>query len=482
MRVLENFEPKDVLKYFEEISMIPRGSGNTKTISDYCVRFAKDRGLFVTQDALGNVIIKKPATKGREQDAGVIIQGHLDMVAEKKTGSDHDFLKDGLKLYVEDGFIKAKDTTLGGDDGIAVAYGLAILDSNDISHPSLEVIFTIDEETGMDGARELDMTDIQGSYILNLDSEEEGIFVAGCAGGAKVKANISYRTIMTEGVKCTVRVEGLKGGHSGVEIDKKRGNADIIMARTLREICSHIYIECISITGGSKDNAIPRECTAEILVNEKNMAEVKKIVREMDNILKSELSSTDSNISVSVTENGFGTYTVIVPEDFKNILFYLNTIPNGIQHMSADIDGLVETSLNLGILTTEDNCMTAVSSVRSSVGSRKKRLIARLSDIAEIAGGFIEVRGEYPAWEYKKESGLRELVTETYRELFHKEPKTNVIHAGLECGYFSDKKPGIDIIAFGPDIFDIHTTEERMSIESVARGYELIKEILKKIH
>ena len=482
MRVLENFEPKEVLKYFEEISMIPRGSGNTKALSDYCVSFAKDRGLFVRQDDLGNVIIKKPATKGREQDAGVIIQGHLDMVAEKKTDSVHDFMKDSLKLYVENGFIKAKDTTLGGDDGIAVEYGLAILDSNDISHPSLEVIFTIDEETGMDGARELDMSDICGRYILNLDSEEEGIFVAGCAGGAKVKAIISYRTVMTEGIKCTVRVEGLKGGHSGVEIDKKRGNADIIMARVLREICSHVYIECIGIKGGSKDNAIPRECVAEILVNENNIAEVKNIVNEMDNILRAELLSSDGDISVTMAENGFGAYMVIIPEDFKNILFYLNTIPNGIQNMSADIEGLVETSLNLGILETEDNCMTAVSSVRSSVGSRKKYIMDKLNDIAEKAEGFTEVRGEYPAWEYKRTSKLRELVNKTYRELFGKEPKTNVIHAGLECGYFSEKKPDADIIAFGPDIFDIHTTEERMSIESVERCYRLIKEILKNIH
>ena len=482
MRVLENYEPKDVLKYFEEISMIPRGSGNTKAVSDYCAAFARNKGLSYTQDSLGNVIIKKPATEGREQDAGVIIQGHLDMVAEKKEGSSHDFMKDGLKLYVEDGFIKAEDTTLGGDDGIAVAYGLAILDSNNISHPSLEVIFTIDEETGMDGARELDMSDIQGKYILNLDSEEEGIFVAGCAGGAKAEAIISYRTVITEGIKCTVRVDGLKGGHSGTEIDKNRGNADIIMARVLREVFDRVYIECISITGGGKDNAIPRACEAEILVSENNVEEVKGIIKEMDGILKAELSSSDGDISVSVEENGFGAYTVILPEDFKNILFYLNTIPNGVQYMSADIEGLVETSLNLGILKTEDNFMVAVSSVRSSVGSKKKYIIDKLNDIADKAEGFIEVRGEYPAWEYKRESRLRELVTEAYRELFHKEPKTNVIHAGLECGYFSAKKPDADIIAFGPDIFDIHTTEERMSIESVARGYELIKEILKKIH
>lgn len=482
MSVLSGLKPEKVFKYFEEISQIPRGSGNTKAVSDYCVRFAEERGLYCYQDEVNNIIIKKPAAEGREKDTGVIIQGHLDMVTEKKPGSLHDFLHDGLKLYVEDGYIKAEDTTLGGDDGIAVAYGLAILDSDDISHPALEVIFTVDEEVGMDGARALDMTGIEGKYLLNLDSEEEGVFVAGCAGGARVTGNIAYRTIMTDGIKCTVTVSGLKGGHSGVEIDKERGNADIIQARVLQEILDKVYIECISISGGNKDNAIPRECKAEILVNKQNLPKVKEEVERMDRIIKSELSSTDSGVTVSLTEEGFGTYTVMMPSDFENILFYLNNIPNGIVNMNPDIQGLVETSLNLGIIITEDNCMTAVSAVRSSVGSRRDYIIKKLCNMAEKAGGFAEVRGKYPEWAYNKESYLRDVVLDVYRELFNKEPVTNVIHAGLECGYLSSRKPDMDIVAMGPDIYDIHTTEERMSVESVERVYRLIIEVLKRIH
>ncbi len=482
MGVLSGIKPEKVFKYFEEISNIPRGSGNTKAVSDYCVKFANEHGLYCRQDKLNNIIIKKPATIGREQDSGVILQGHLDMVAEKKPGSSHDFMRDGLKLYVEDGYIKAEDTTLGGDDGIAVAYGLAILDSDDISHPALEVIFTVDEEVGMDGARELDMSDINGKYLLNLDSEEEGIFVAGCAGGARVTGNISYRTVMTEGIKCTIEVSGLKGGHSGVEIDKERGNADIIAARVLSGILDNVYIECISINGGSKDNAIPRECKAEILVNERDVLKVKEQTERMNNIIRSEYSSSDSDVNITLKEEGYGTYTVMLPEDLNNILFYLNNIPNGVVNMNPDIQGLVETSLNLGILTTADNCMTAVSAVRSSVGTRKDYVIQKLGSVADKAGGFTEVRGEYPEWEFKKESYLRDVVLGTYKELYKREPVTNVIHAGLECGYLSSKKPDIDIVAMGPDIYDIHTTEERMSIESVARVYTLITEILKRLH
>ncbi len=482
MSELINLEPKEVFKYFEEISRIPRGSGNTKAVSDYCVAFAKERGLECYQDSLNNVIIKKAATKGREHDAGVVIQGHLDMVAEKKNDSAHDFMKDSLKLYVENGFLKARDTTLGGDDGIAVAYALSILDSEDISHPALEVIFTVDEEVGMDGARELDMSGIQGKYLLNLDSEEEGIFIAGCAGGAKVISNIPYQTTMADGIKCVITVSGLKGGHSGVEIDKERANADIVMARLLREVAIENPISCISIAGGNKDNAIPRECKAEILVKDTDKAQVIKTVENVAGIIKKEYSSSDKDMYITIEEAGFGKYETIAMTDFENILFYLNSIPNSVINMNPDIKGLVETSLNLGILTTENGCMTAVSAVRSSVGSRKEYIIRKLKDIAEKTGGTATVTGEYPEWEFKKESKLRDIVIETYRELFGKEPVTDIIHAGLECGYISSKKPDMDIIAMGPDIYDIHTTEERMSIASVERVYKLIIEVLKKIH
>lgn len=482
MSTLGNIEPADVFKFFGDISMIPRESGNIKSISDYLVSYARNKGLYVRQDAVGNVIIKKPATAGREMDAGVIIQGHMDMVAEKKPESKHNFKTDGLELYVEDGYVKAKDTTLGGDDGIAIAYALAILDSDTISHPALEAIFTVNEETGMDGARELDMFDIDGKYMLNIDSEDEGIFTAGCAGGAKVRANISYRTILTEGNYCVVKVSGLIGGHSGIEIDKERANANVIMARVLKRMIDKCFVECISIRGGNMDNAIPRECSAELLISDDNLQDAISVVNNMNDILKKEFSVTDKDINVSITVEKKCSNTVMVPEDFRSIIFFLSTAPNGVQHMNMDIKGLVETSLNLGILYTEDNCTTAVFAVRSSVESRKQCLVEKLEILAENAGGFTEVRGVYPAWEYKKNSYLRDTAVETYREMYGKEPCVDIIHAGLECGFINEKKPEIDIISLGPDLCDIHTTEEKMSIESVARVYKFILELLKKLH
>ncbi len=481
MALLEKLEPKNVFHFFEEISKIPRSSGDTKAISDYCVAFAKVRGLYVRQDKINNVIIKKPATFGRENHKGVIIQGHLDMVAEKRITSNHDFDKDGLDLYVEDGYLKAKDTTLGGDDGIAIAYALALLDSDNISHPNLEVIFTIDEETGMDGAKAIDLSDINSKYLLNIDSEEEGVFVAGCAGGAKVKCNIPYRTVIKEGLKCTLFVEGLKGGHSGVEIDKERGNADIIAARVLSQILKTINIDCIEICGGNKDNAIPRECLINFLVDSKQIEKLKIIIFEIEKVLKKEYTSSDSGIKLGLFVGNSETHSVIIDEDLKNILFYLNNIPNGIMHMNYDIKGLVETSLNLGILNTKDNHMTAVSAVRSSVSTRRKMIIDKLDDFAQKCGGFIEVHGSYPEWEYKKDSELRQVMIDTYKELYNKEPVIDIIHAGLECGYLLEKKPDLDAVSFGPDIFDIHTTEEKMSIESVERVYKFLIEVLKNI-
>lgn len=479
MSVLGNMNPEKVFKYFEEISLIPRGSGNTKAVSDYCVDFACKRGLFYYQDDLNNVIIKKSASKGRENESAVVLQGHLDMVAEKTIDSNHDFNKDGLKLYIEDGYIKAKDTTLGGDNGIAIAYALAILDSDDISHPELEVIFTSDEEIGMEGAKALDMSCIKGKYLLNLDSEDEGIFVAGCAGGAKVKTNISYRTVMTEGNKYTISVSGLKGGHSGVEIDKGRGNAIIIMARILDQLLENQFFECIEISGGGKDNAIPRYCKADLLMDDKNADAVKKALRDIGCIIKKEYSSSEPDIEITISSEGSGAYMVMLQEDLRNILFYLNCVPNGIINMSGDVPELVETSLNLGIIYTKDNSMTAETAVRSSVGTRKDYLIKRLNVLAEKIGGFAEVRSEYPEWEFKKESKLRPVILDIYKKMFNKEPVTEIIHAGLECGYFSSKKPDMDIISMGPDMYGIHTVEEKMSVASVGRVYELLLEILK---
>lgn len=477
-RKLEGLKPEKVFYFFEEISKIPRGSGNTKQISRYCEQFAKDRNLFVHRDEIGNVYIRKEAHESMKGCDGVIIQGHLDMVTEKTAGSKHDFLKDGLNLYVEDGCVKALDTTLGADDGIAVAYALAILDSNE-ELPEIEALFTIDEETGMDGAKVFDAKMIKSKYMLNLDSEEEGIFVCGCAGGAKVKVYRGYEEEKRKGSCFEITINNLKGGHSGVLIHKERANADILMSRLLRKAKKELMIGIAEITGGNKDNAIPRECKSIVVTNDEKRFE--DMVNEFEKIYKKEYEYSDKEVSVWIRKVSEGEFDVIKDDDVNKILFYLNNIPNGVMNMNPSIEGLVETSLNLGILNVSNKKFEAVSAVRSSVGTRKEYIKDKIFDMAAMAEAEVLVTGEYPQWEYKKNSYLRDVITEKYEKMFNKKPVTDVIHAGLECGYISEKRPDIDIVAFGPDIFDIHTTEERMVVKSVERCYNLILEVIKTI-
>ena len=478
---MAQLKPEKVFYYFEEISRIPRGSGNTKAVGDYCVEFAKKRNLWVRQDQWNNVVIKKEASAGRECEPGIIIQGHLDMVAEKLPDSLHDFEKDPVELMVEGEFLTAKDTTLGADDGIAVAMGLALLDDDKLSHPGLEVIFTTDEETGMDGAMNIDLSDITGKYLLNLDSETEGVITAGCAGGAKVKTRIPVTRTWCRGLSCSIVIDGLKGGHSGAEIDKERANADILMARLLRYLAKEESLYLCDISGGGKDNAIPRECTSRIVCPDSEPEKPDKINRkilEFEQLIRKEYASSDKDISVRFLQGEQGNFEVLEEQSLKKILFYLNNVPNGVIFMNQDIKGLVETSLNLGILELKPDGLESCTSVRSSVHSRKELLIDRLTDMAENAGGQVSVSGEYPEWGYQAESRLRKAMKEIYYEMYQEELVTDVIHAGLECGYLLQKKPDLDIISFGPQMYDIHTTEERLSIPSVGKIYDFVKRII----
>ena len=481
---MTGLKPERVFYYFEEISKIPRGSGNTKAVSDYCVRFAEEKGLLVRQDEWNNVVIRKEAAVGREGEPGIIIQGHLDMVAEKLQDSSHDFLKDPIELLVEGDFLTARDTTLGADDGIAVAMALALLEDDTLSHPLLEVIFTTDEETGMDGAMNIDLSDIEGKYVLNLDSETEGIITAGCAGGAKVKTAIPVSRISCRGMLCRIVIDGLRGGHSGVEIDKERANADILMARLLRYLSKDENINLLHIAGGGKDNAIPRDCKSWIVVESCETGEASggsrlaAKIKEFEQIITKEFASSDSGISVGFTEDREGSFEVLDEESLGNVLFYLNNVPNGVIFMNQDIPGLVETSLNLGILELKEDMLECCTSVRSSVGSRKELLVEKLADMAERAGGKISVSGEYPEWSFQRKSKLRDVMMRIYSETYHETLKVDVIHAGLECGYLLQKKPDLDIISFGPQMYDIHTTEERLSISSVGKIYDFVKKII----
>ena len=480
MRVLENLQPERVFYHFEEIAKIPHGSGNTKQISDYLVAFAKEHNLEHYQDEINNVIIIKEATEGYENADAVIIQGHMDMVCEKESDCNIDFEKDGLDLYVEDGFVKARGTTLGGDDGIAVAYGLALLEATDIAHPRLELVITVDEETGMDGAYGIDLSMLKGKKMLNIDSDEEGIFLTSCAGGTSVEATIPVKRITQTGVVLNVKVDGLFGGHSGAEIHKERGNASILMGRVLNNIANEVPFGIISLAGGLKNNAIPRECNASILVPEEAVSLVETIIAEQSEIFKKELFASDADVKVTSVNAGVQEASILDFASINQVLCYLRLVPNGVQHMSQAISGLVETSLNLGIMELQEDVFVTDTSIRSSVGSRKEDLRDKLVNIIELVGGEAEVVGDYPAWEYKAESKLREEIAAAYKAVYGKEPEFTAIHAGLECGILSEKIEDLDCVSFGPANYDIHTPQERLNIESTERVWNFLVEYLKQ--
>jgi len=478
MRKLEGLKPEKVWYFFEEISKIPRGSHNEKAVSDYCVQFAKERELEVYQDDAWNVVIRKGASKGYEKAEPMILQGHLDMVCEKKADCTIDFERDGLDLKVEGDFVSAEGTTLGGDDGIAIAYALAILDDDSIAHPSLEVVFTACEEMGMDGARALDVSVLRGHTVLNLDSEEEGILLAGCAGGCTAAITIPVQREEAQGVEALLLVNGLSGGHSGAEIDKGRGNANVLLGRILGSLSKKLSFSILSLFGGEKDNAIPRQSKAKLLLPDSKIEQAVEICKICENELKTEYAFTDSKVEVTLEIFGQQKAQAFDGDSQKRVLALLMALPNGVQTMSQNIKGLVETSLNLGILKTEEDRVSFSYSIRSSIGSAKERLLEKMQIIAEYFGGALAFHGDYPAWEYRKNSKLREDMFQIYCELFGKEPKVEVIHAGLECGILSSKIPDLDCVSIGPDILDIHTTRERISISSVERTWRYLLKIL----
>lgn len=468
MRVLENLEPKRVFEFFEDICAIPHGSGNTKQISDYCADFAKSQGLWYQQDELNNIVIKKPASAGYEEHPPVILQGHLDMVCEKDADCDLDFLHDGLRLCTDGGWVFAKGTTLGGDDGIAVAMVLAILES-DLPHPPIEAVFTTDEETGMYGAQGLCTNVLSGRMLINIDSEEEGVLTAGCAGGARAEIEISLN-FEPLGKQCVrVTFSGLAGGHSGTEINKGRLNANTLMGEFLSGLEGYRIAE---IAGGLKDNAIPQRCSC-VLCCEQDIKTAAECFARTHR-------AAEPNITAAVEPAG--RYAVAMDQESSyRVSEFLCSVPNGVISMCDDIEGLVQTSLNLGILKTENNRLSASFAVRSSKNSEKTALLEALNKVSGEFGGEYSSHGYYPAWEYRPQSRLRDTMVKVYRKLYCKEPEVSVIHAGLECGLFCEKLEGLDAISLGPDMQDIHTSRERLSVESTARTYRYICEILKQL-
>lgn len=481
MSTLSNLAPQRVFYYFEEISKIPRGSGNTRAISDYLVEFANSHNLEVYRDDLNNVIIKKEATADKANCKGVILQGHMDMVCEKTLESTHDFLKDGLELEINGDFITANGTTLGADDGVAVAISLAILEDNYISHPKIEAIFTVDEETGMDGAKFIDLSGITGQYVLNLDCEMEDTIIAGCAGGARIDVVFKGAKALFNGTKIDIDIFGLLGGHSGSDIDKQRANAHILLGRILHIIRENMDIGILSIEGGTKDNVIANVVKSSIIVPVGKAENAIDIINRSAADIVEEYKFIEDNIHIQgkVSENGI--YNVIDEDAANDLIFFMGVVPNGIIDYNANIKDLVETSLNMGVLSIKDYTVSIGISVRSQVKSKKEKLVGQIIMLAQRANADYNVRGVYPAWSYTHNSPLQKLMKEIYLDKFHRELKTEIIHAGLECGYLLEKLPHLDIVSFGPLMYDIHTVNERLSISSTKKIYQFILEILKNI-
>lgn len=477
--MLEHLQPAAVFSYFERICEIPHGSGNTSKISNYLVGFAKERNLWHTQDKVGNVIIVKEATSGYEEKDPVIIQGHMDMVAVKEDDCRKDMMTEGLELVLDGDWISAEGTSLGGDDGIAVAYALALLDSDDIPHPRLEVVITVDEEVGMDGAAAIDLSSLKGHTLLNIDSEKETELTVACAGGVNVSGQWQADWHETEGTKYKVMLTGLTGGHSGVEIDKGRANANKLMVELLYLLEREVDISIISARGGSADNVIPSQAEAEFLCK-KEFATVEGVLRAMEEALKDEWKETDPGLVISLEEvSASAKAKTLESSDFFRLMSFFLEVPDGVQEMSKNLEGVVETSLNFGTFSmVNDGAVNAGFLIRSSVDNEKNALASRVRKAIKESQGSCKKSGEYPGWSYRVESPLREKMVRIYREHFGREPKVISIHAGLECGMLAEKIPNLDAVSMGPDMKDIHTTEERLSVSSTQRVWEYLLKIL----
>ena len=481
MRILENLEPQDVFYYFEEICKIPHGSGNTGQISDYLKAFADEHGLYCRQDELNNIIMIKEASKGYEDHEPVLLQGHMDMVAVKDADCTIDMTKDGLQLEILGDRLTAKGTSLGGDDGIAVAFGLALLAGEEYRHPRIELILTVDEEVGMEGATGLTVDDLTAKRMINLDQEEEKIFITGCAGGARIDIRKKTETEQVEGVLCKLIISGLQGGHSGQEINKERGNAICLMGRLLAALQEKTPVYLKEVSGGTADNAIPNEVCAEIVVTEWT-EDVAAFMEEQFCGLKAEFAGKEDGLKCELQVGAEDALIEVCNrKDSEQWIHLLNVIPHGVIANSVKMKGLVETSLNPGILNVSAVEGMVSTSVRSSNTAAKEALINQLKSLAALCNATVGIRGDYPGWDYDPDSPLREKMVAIYEEMYGVKPQIEAIHAGLECGIFQSKIPGLDCVSIGPDMQDIHTTRETLSIPSVQRVWKFLLKVLESL-
>lgn len=485
MAEISDLQPGEVYQYFEKISRIPRGSGHMEAISDYLVNFAIAHNLKYRKDAACNVIIWKDASKGHEQARPLILQGHMDMVDVKEADCGKDLLTEGIDLRTDGTWVWGEGTSLGGDDGIAVAYMLAVLASETIEHPALTAVFTVNEEIGMLGAAALDMTDVNGNTMLNMDSEEEGVFLTGCAGGATVSCHFPAEEESVEATVYRLKIGGLHGGHSGQEIDKGYLNANVLLGRYLLDAPEELQIHFNHLQGGEKDNAIAAFCTALIAVPFAQSEELEKYTEELEKTVKKEYERMEPDLFIRLEKQSVKNIPMIKTRDAAGIANALIHMPDGVQRMMPGMEHMVETSLNMGILNMQNNEWelpeaVLTYSVRSSSDTQKENLIRKIKHLTAENGGYCRVSGEYPAWEYRKQSPLREKMVDVYQKMYGKKPRLEVIHAGVECGIFASKLPDLDCVSIGPDMRDIHTAKEHLSVASVERTWKYILEVLKE--
>lgn len=481
MRILENLEPQNVFYYFEEICKIPHGSGNTGQISDYLKAFADEHGLYCRQDELNNIIMIKEASKGYEDHEPVLLQGHMDMVAVKDADCTIDMTKDGLQLEILGDRLTAKGTSLGGDDGIAVAFALALLAGEEYRHPRIELILTVDEEVGMEGATGLTVDDLTAKRMINLDQEEEKIFITGCAGGARIDIRKKTETEQVKGMLCKLKISGLQGGHSGQEINKERGNAICLMGRLLAALQEKTPVYLKEVSGGTADNAIPNEVCAEIVVTEWT-EDIAAFMEEKFCGLKAEFAGKEDGLKCELQVGAEDALIEVCNrKDSEQWIHLLNVIPHGVIANSVKMKGLVETSLNPGILNVSAVEGMVSTSVRSSNAAAKEALINQLKSLAALCDATVGIRGDYPGWDYDPDSPLREKMVTIYEEMYGVKPQIEAIHAGLECGIFQSKIPGLDCVSIGPDMQDIHTTRETLSIPSVQRVWKFLLKVLESL-
>ena len=474
MGTLSSLNPEKVFAFFEKICSIPHGSGNCAALSAFVADFAKQRRLDFAVDAEQNVLIRKPASPGYEKYETLILQGHLDMVCEKDPELEFDFAKDAIQPYIDGDDIKARGTSLGGDNGIAIAMMLAILDDDTLHHPQLEMLMTVDEETSMDGAFGFDCAQLRGHRLINLDSEYEGVLMCSCAGGVDVVCNLPVLREEKEGCRLTLTVAHLRGGHSGVEIDKGRANANILMGRLLFRLQNELPLGIAEYCGGSRVNAIASHAEAEILIEKSRLTECEEHIKQMEASFRKEYHASDPDISVNLKLSESGCFSVLDEASAARMISLLLILPDGMQEMSAEMPGLVQTSCNLGAASLQESAFTFTSSIRSCMETKKMMLAEKIMRIVVLTGGSAALEGDYPGWSYQPDSRLKETLINAYQKVCGIKASAEAVHAGMECGIFAAGIPNLDCVSIGPTMGDVHTLQEHLSISSVQRTWKVL--------